>query len=68
MSILDLYSTPSRCFECEFSLKFVKILVLGPICLNKDFRYKFLNCQCQIRTQCLQIDKSAKFQANLMRF
>ena len=52
----DLYSAPSKCLACKFSSKSDEVLSLEAICLNIDFRYTILKCQCQIRTQHLQID------------
>ena len=55
----DLYSATSIYLECKFSSKSDEVFVLKPICQNIDFRYKSLKYQCQIHTECLQIDWSA---------
>ena len=49
LSYLHLLS--SNCLVCEYSCKFNEALVLGPIFLKIDFRYKILKYQCHTRAQ-----------------
>ena len=52
----DFYKRPSKYFESKFSSIPDKILNLGPICPNLDFRHKILKYQCQIHIYHPQID------------
>ena len=54
MPMQDLYSAPSKYLELKYSNESDEFLILGPIFLNLDFRYKMLKYQFQIHTQRLQ--------------